>query len=286
MSDRLAEIGRRIETVRQLGAVVNAMQGIAGQRAQQARALLPAVRRYAETARTAIGQARLLAEPQAVWAGRREHIPRGGFILFGAEQGFAGAFPEQPLDAAASDMVDRHLLLIGARTAALAAERGLQIAWTTSMPSKADALPALATTILEALYDYIEEAGPVPIMMEYPVWGNGTGISMKRASLLPLDLEAFTAPEADLPPLINLKAADLLSDLTVEYVFAQICAAAVETFVAENEARLRTMATARSHIDRKGEALQLEERITRQDQITAEVVELSGGSRAARGRAR
>ena len=33
MSDRLAEIGQRIETVRQLGAVVNAMQGIAAQRA-------------------------------------------------------------------------------------------------------------------------------------------------------------------------------------------------------------------------------------------------------------
>lgn len=46
MSDRLAEIGQRIETVRQLGAVVNAMQGIAAQRAHQARALLPAVRRY------------------------------------------------------------------------------------------------------------------------------------------------------------------------------------------------------------------------------------------------
>ena len=45
MSDRLAEIGQRIETVRQLGAVVNAMQGIAAQRAHQARALLPAVRR-------------------------------------------------------------------------------------------------------------------------------------------------------------------------------------------------------------------------------------------------
>ena len=57
----------------------------------------------------------------------------------------------------------------------------------------------------------------------------------------------------------------------------------VETFVAENEARLRTMATARSHIDRKGEALRLEERITRQDQITAEVVELGAASRAARG---
>jgi hypothetical protein len=93
MSDRLAEIGQRIETVRQLGAVVNAMQGIAAQRAQQARALLPAVRRYAETARTAIGQARRLDEPLARFPARAVGGARGGLILFGAEQGFAGAFP-------------------------------------------------------------------------------------------------------------------------------------------------------------------------------------------------
>ena len=277
MSDHLAEIGQRIETVRQLGAVVNAMQGIAAQRAHQARALLPAVRRYAETARTAIGQARRLDEPLARFPARAVGGARGGLILFGAEQGFAGAFPEQLLDGAAADLQDRHILLIGARTAALAAERGLRIAWSASMPSKADVLPALATSIIDALYDYLDETGAVPITMAYPVWSSGKGVSIVRASLLPLDLDTFPASTADLPPLVNINAADLIGDLTVEYVFAQICAAAVETFVAENEARLRTMATARSHIDRKGEALRLEERLTRQDQITSEVVELSGG---------
>ena len=74
---------------------VNAMQGIAAQRAHQARALLPAVRRYAETARTAIGQARRLDEPLARFPARAVGGARGGLILFGAEQGFAGAFPEQ-----------------------------------------------------------------------------------------------------------------------------------------------------------------------------------------------
>ncbi|MDE8469995.1 hypothetical protein PCJ26_27840, partial [Klebsiella pneumoniae] len=60
MSDRLATVGRRIATVRQLGAVVNAMRGIAGARAQQGRALLPAIRAYAATAGHAIGRARQL----------------------------------------------------------------------------------------------------------------------------------------------------------------------------------------------------------------------------------
>lgn len=276
MSDRLAELRHQIETIRQLGSVVNAMQGIAAQRAQQARALLPAVRRYAETARTAISQARSLVAPRP-----RPPEPTGGertgLILFGAEQGFAGAFPEHLLVGAASELQDKHLLLIGARTAALAAERGLRIAWSTSMPSTADALPGLATAIIDALYDFLDEAGPVPVTIAYPVWGRGNGASILRESLLPLDLDAFPASTADMAPLVNLKASDLISDLAVEYVFAQICAALVEAFAAENEARLRTMAAARSHIDRKSETLRLTERITRQEQITDEIVELSGG---------
>jgi F-type H+-transporting ATPase subunit gamma len=194
--------------------VVNAMQGIAAQRAHQARALLPAVRRYAETARTAIGQARRLDEPLARFPARAVGGARGGLILFGAEQGFAGAFPEQLLDGAAADMQDRHILLIGARTATLAAERGLRIAWSASMPSKADALPALATSIIDALYDYLDETGAVPITMAYPVWSSGKGVSIVRASLLPLDLDTFPASTADLPPLVNINAADLIGDLT------------------------------------------------------------------------
>ncbi len=57
MTERLADIGAHIHAVRQVGAVVNAMRGLAGVRAQRGRALLPAVRAYAEVSARAIGQA-------------------------------------------------------------------------------------------------------------------------------------------------------------------------------------------------------------------------------------
>ncbi len=49
MTERLAEVSARIEGIRQLGAVVNAMKGIAGARARIARAQVDAVDSYAAT---------------------------------------------------------------------------------------------------------------------------------------------------------------------------------------------------------------------------------------------
>ena len=54
MTERLADINARIEGVRQLGAVVNAMKGIAAARARTARAQLDAVDSYAATIAAAI----------------------------------------------------------------------------------------------------------------------------------------------------------------------------------------------------------------------------------------
>ncbi len=110
MTERLADVSQRIGTARQLGAVVNAMRGIAGARAQQSRALLPAVRAFAEIAARAIGQARML-EAAGTTDASRTQAARGkpGLLVFGAEQGFAGAFVEQVLDAAESGLGDTHV---------------------------------------------------------------------------------------------------------------------------------------------------------------------------------
>ncbi len=55
MTERLAEITARIDGIRQLGAVVNAMRGIAAARAQQARKQLGPVDTYAASIAAAIG---------------------------------------------------------------------------------------------------------------------------------------------------------------------------------------------------------------------------------------
>ncbi|MBW4330222.1 F0F1 ATP synthase subunit gamma [Stakelama sp. CBK3Z-3] len=279
MSNRLADVGHRIETVHQLGAVVNAMRGIAGARAQQSRTLLPAVRAYAHTATRGIAQARTLdseSEPMPV---STSNAPPG-LVLFGAEQGFAGAFPEQAVQAAQDDFAHSHVFLVGTRAAALTAERGHAVAWQTQLPGKANAVPRLAMEILDAVYAYLLDAGPVPIVMVYPVWQSGHGAQIVRRPLLPFAIETVADEPRPLPPLTNLPARDLIARLVEEYVFAMLCEAALDAFAAENEARMKTMAAAKTHIDGKLDALRAEERLTRQEEITAEVVELAAGSRS------
>jgi F-type H+-transporting ATPase subunit gamma len=283
MSERLADVRRRIATVHQLGAVVDAMRGIAAARAHQSRALLPAIRAYADTARTAIAQARSLdTEPHQRSIATARSKP--GLIIFGAEQGFAGAFAEQVLNEAASNAVADHVFLVGDRAAALARERGWTVAWQISLPSRATALPDMASALVDALYAYLGVAGAVPMTMTmtmvYPIWTAGQGATMARRSLLPLDDRAFAHPVSGEPPLINLPPAELTVSLAQEYVFAQLCEAAAEAFAAENEARMATMAAAKTSIDGKLQTLEREERLTRQEEITAEVVELAAGARA------
>ena len=123
MTERLADIGARIDGIRQLGAVVNAMRGIAAARAQQARSQLIAVDSYAATIAVAIGRALALFPPLTPTARRRATRP--ALVLFCAEQGFAGAFSERVLDAVGADLATSELFLIGTRGGAAAAERGI-----------------------------------------------------------------------------------------------------------------------------------------------------------------
>ena len=121
MTERLADIAARIDGVRQLGAVVNAMRGIAAARVQQARGQLVAVDHYAATIAAAIGRAVALVSP--VVTHTVPYPAQLGLVLFCAEQGFAGAFSERVLDAARTDAATAELFLIGTRGSAAAAER-------------------------------------------------------------------------------------------------------------------------------------------------------------------
>ena len=206
-----------------------------------------------------------------------------GLIVFGAEQGFAGAFANQLLDSASSAFADDHVFLVGNRTASLARERGLAVADTFAGPLRTAAIVEVSAVLIEAVTAYIDTSGARRIDMIFPVWTPGQGLKVTHRSLLPLDLSRF-ASASDTPPLIQLPLPALLDRLTEEYVFAQICEAATESFAAENEARVSTMAAAGTNIDAKLEWLQSLERMTRQEEVTAEVVELASGARSRRRR--
>jgi F-type H+-transporting ATPase subunit gamma len=283
MTERLADIDARIGGIRQLGAVVNAMRGIAAARALQARGQLVAVDSYAATIAAAVGRALALLPATRPQATHRSTHP--ALILFCAEQGFAGAFSERVLDAAGADPPGAELFLIGTRGAAIAGERGLARAWNAAMPSHSPGIPKLADTIAEALYARIATGEIDRLDTIFSRWRPGHGVRVERHRLFPFDPAAFPQPASSDAPLLNLPPAVLVDALTAEYLHAQLCHAALHAFAAENEARMESRTAASSHVARELATLQATQRHVRQEEITAEIIELAAGETASRERA-
>ncbi len=287
MTELLADISARIRGVRQLETVISAMRSIAAARAQQSRLLMEGVDAHAGVVARAIAQAlRLLPDEPALPPAR--HAARAGLVLFCAEQGFAGGYTSRLLDEAvpliAAPMVaGADVFLVGSRGAALAGQRRLALAWQTPMAAHADGVPAVAGRVAAALFDRLPRDGLERLDMMFAAWSPGRGLELCRRSLLPLDRSAFAEVRNGIAPLITLPAAVLLARLAEEYVHAELCRAAMHAFAAENEARVQTLAAARSNITAMLDRLQARERRVRQDTITAEVVELGAATETLRG---
>lgn len=280
MTERLAEITARIAGIRQLGAVVNAMRGIAGARAQQARSQLHAVEAYSATVAAAISRAlALIPAPDSELSARAGGL---AIVLFCAEQGFVGAFTERLFDAVKEDLGRAQLFLIGARGAAIAAERDIAVDWMSPMPSNSPGIPALADRIADALYARIAAGKIDRLQAVFTMLLDGHGMAIQRRPLFPLDTSAFPSLHEVNPPLVNVAPASLLAAFTADYVHAQLCDAALHAFAAENEARMEAMASAHREIERRLTELEGAQRRVRQDEITAEIIELAAGETASR----
>jgi F-type H+-transporting ATPase subunit gamma len=279
VTERLAETTRRIESLHQLEQVVTAMRGISASRAQQARVMLRGLRAHASVIASAIGQALALVPDEDAAAASKPR--RTAVILFGGEQGFAGAFSDRMLDTLGTFTEAHDLFLIGTRVISLATERGIPMARHSEMVPQASLVPGLAGRIADALYDWLSDLQGCRVGLIVPAWSSGGWVAPERRWMLPFDFRRFAVPISGRPPLITLPPALLLARLAEEYVFAELCEAALTAFAAENEARVAAMLAAKQNLEHMGTDLLALERQIRQDEITAEVVELASGANVA-----
>ncbi|MCH4810409.1 F0F1 ATP synthase subunit gamma [Vreelandella neptunia] len=292
MTERLADISARIESVRQLGAVVNAMKGIAASRAHAARKQIEAVDSYAATIAAAISsvlappsqqlsQSPSQSSPQSV-----SQVPsleekttasqdKRGLLVFCAEQGFAGAFSERVLDCLASTPHHQPLFLIGTRGAPIAAARGLVPRWSSALPAHTLGIPTLADEVTKAIYRDIEQGGLERLDVVFTTWHAGRA-SVLRQAIFPIDHSLFP-PSTGQRILTQLPLDTLIRNLSGDYFHALVCKAALHAFSAENEARMAAMAAAGSQIAQELDVFQATLRRVRQESITAEIIELGTG---------
>lgn len=285
MTERLADISARIDGIRQLGAVVNAMKGIAAARAGTAKAATKAIDSYAATIAAAISDVLDPASPRSgAFAGRSQdgggqHDEKTGLLVFCAEQGFAGAFSERVLDSIPDDLPATDLFLIGTRGQSIAEARGINPVWSAPMASHTPGVPKLADTIAKAIYRALGEGRFERMDMIHAEWVSGQPRVIRQV-LLPVDLSNLPPPGTT-RPLIQLSTDALINSLSADYLHALVCKAALHAFGAENEARMEAMSAAGSQITRELGQFEAMLRHVRQEAITAEIIELGTGTASA-----
>lgn len=278
MSGQLAEVAARLDSTRQLGSVISAMRAIAASRSQQARRELEAIRLYAATIGQAIDQVLgSLPSGQSVAA---PAAPGDGVLVVAlcAEQGFAGSFNEHVLDVALplADKANSRLFIVGDRGLMVAGNRGRTPDWSVPMAAHTDEVSTLADRISDAIYAALAARGPGHVLLVHGSPGEGEEQSIEQRRLLPFDFGRFPARLADgQAPLMNLPPTILLEQLAVEYVHADLCAALMLSYAAENQARMQAMIAAHGNLERTEASLTLEFQRVRQEDITDEILELS-----------
>ena len=279
MSGKLSEVEGRIGTVRQLNSVISAMRGIAAARSREARARLDGVRAYASAVGTAIGTALSLACDRGPPSSGGDQREARLLIALCGQQGFAGSFNDRVLDKVAGHLGSSPVetLLVGDRGAMVAAERGLVVSLVAPMVLHTEEVPSLANRITETLYQRLESAHATCVTMVHAIPGPSGSIEIVERALLPFDFARFHVPAARISPIVTLPPEQLLDQLAEEYVYAELCAAVMLSYAAENEARMQAMIAARSNVERKLNELIGSYRTLRQEEITAEIIELSAG---------
>ncbi|RMD46632.1 MAG: hypothetical protein D6831_01535, partial [Aquificota bacterium] len=78
------------------------------------------------------------------------------------------------------------------------------------------------------------------------------------------------------PPIVDIDPTEILSNLIIEYIFANIYRSYLESFLSENGVRLMNMNNASKSIEKNINRLQIEKNYYRQEEITNEIQEIIG----------
>ena len=276
---RLSEIQGHIASMDELMDIVGAMRSLAGMRVQETQHALPGIRSYSDSMAAAIGSA-LLLMPRPVTEAQRDR-GRSALIWCMGEHGFVGGFNERLLEAAEASLKASDLLFIlGSRGAAIAYERGRNVAWTRPMATRLAGAPDSINRLTNELYARIARREIARVEVMFSRYRQGAPATIERRLLLPLDTGSLAPKTFRQIPLHNLAPRPLLEKLMAEYVFALLTEAAVESIASENAARFAAMSSAHDNVSKKLAGLQENARQARQTEITSELLDLMTGVEA------
>lgn len=275
----LEEVQNRIDNIEQIEGVVVAMRAMAAAHAQDARRHLAAIRQHEDTVAGAMADAIAMVSadtlsPTTSSRGETAHLQ----IVVGAAQGFSGLYNES-IVSGVLDLPEpaekREFLVIGQRGISEFTERGRPPIWSANMIAHAAEAPALASRIVDALFNRLEggEVQRVSVVHADP---DAPGLPLMIRCLMPFDFRRIKKPQGQNAPIVTIAPPQLIAGLVEEYVFTEICEALILGFMAENDARMNAMTRTRTNVKRIGQDLKRSYNQARQEETTTEIIELSG----------
>jgi len=272
--EQLPRLQARISNLHELRDLIRALRALAASHVREASSALAGIRRYVEVVEDAITEAACLVSELDVKA---FELPTSGarlLLVVFSEHGFVGAFNERLLDRAEEELDEgQDLGIVGTRGAVLAAERGLEIDWSSPMATHSGGVLAITRPVVNRL---------VGVATADIVFAHGTAgrFEVVKKKLLPLDPSLLTGSASRNPPLHQLAPEVLLRRLVDEHLFAEVTHAVTESLTSENAARLRVMERADHNIGDKLEDLVRQEHALRQEAITSELLDVVTGAEA------
>lgn len=209
-------------------------------------------------------------------------------IAFGSDHGLCGSYNEtlakkilnMPKTKAPANSTPR-VICVGARMEDALSGLGITAEKSLWPPAAADGLGRLASDVVTCLDEICGVANlvEVEITLVFTEHTGGGQQAPVTRRLLPFD-DTLLKELTDRPwqstslPVFNLPPEELLASLIRDYLFACIYRAAAEALVTENAARLALMQQAEQSVDERLEVLKRETQMERQDEITAELLDV------------
>ncbi len=225
------------------------------------------------------------------WAQPASH-DRLGAVIFGTDQGMAGALNEHVLSYAMGAMddlnvklEDRTVMAVGERMKSLLEDAGQPVEALSPVPNSVTGITPRVQEILVTIEEWNRERGLDHIYLFYGTETSGATTQPHMVHLLPLDrewlidLKGQTWPSRALPS-FTMDWDALFSSLIHEYLFISVFRAFAESLASENATRLASMQGAERNIEEMLSELNVLFHQQRQMTITEELLDIMAGFEA------
>jgi alternate F1F0 ATPase F1 subunit gamma len=271
------DLEQKVKTFEDIHDIVNAMKAYAGLNIRKTEQYISTVRTFEQNVFYALAGL-IAAFPVMTIPERTEG--RSVLIVFGSDQGLCGAYNDRIADVVSTILkAGDALFVVGRRLESAIEQRELRIADFMESAVSVEGIRDRMETLLVKIMAVYSGADFFNLSVVF------TTIIKNRAEIiieqiLPPDISKIRNVEFQLKkPLIYLKPETLLQKLIQEILYISVYLCYIEAIRSENWYRIRSMESASENITKNISDLEVARRYLRQEDITAEILEILGGSR-------